>query len=471
MSASDVNSVTLSHPTTQLTEQLSSEQPQADRTDRIALEPNALEPKSSNDQGYRLLWGLAAGLLIGGGVVWTVTRTNSASVPAEAAASAPPARAVEVVQLTNGEGVQVIELIGQVEARSSATLRSQTSGVVQQILVEPGDAINQGMTIAILDDSDQQLALSQAQANLAAERSNLAELDTGTRPEIIEQRRAAVESTQAREQEAIDNLQRTQDLVSEGALSERSLIEARTSVDATRAARLEEAAALAEAIAGPRTEEIAAQQAVVAASQAAVNQAQLALNRTRIQATANGIVDERIANVGDYLEAGDSLLSSINQNDLDVFLEIPEELTGQMVPGLTVNLTTRALPDWQGQATITGTIPTADAASRRQRVRLQLNNPPEGLLPGMAIQAQLEQTSDVPSFTVSRDALVQRAGEWVVFAVENEQAQILEVELIADMGETVAIASNQLQDSDAIVVRGGEGLQDGAVVRITNEQG
>ena len=449
MSSSDLHAATLTHPT---------EEKQAEHT-------------LYRYQGYRWLPWLVIGVFIGGGLTWQFMPSNREVASSEAITQELPPRAVEVTRLTNGEGIQWVELIGQVEARTSATLRSQTSGIVQQILVEPGDAVSAGMTVAILDDSDQRLALSQAQANFASERSNLAELEVGTRSEIIEQRRAALQSAQAREQEAEDNLQRTQDLVTEGALSERSLIEARTSVDAARAERLEAAATLAEATAGPTAEEIAAQRATVAASQSAVNQAQLELSRTRIQATTEGIVESRVANVGDYLEASSSVLAFVNRGELDVFLEIPEELTGQISPGLAVNLTTRALPDWQGRATIAGTIPTADAASRRQRVRLQLDNPPADLLPGMSIQGQLELSSDTPSFTVSRDALVQRAGDWVIFAVTNEQVQEIGVELVADLGEEVAIFSDALQDDQSIVVRGGEGLQDGAVVNVTNEQG
>ncbi|MEL6381412.1 MAG: efflux RND transporter periplasmic adaptor subunit [Cyanobacteria bacterium J06626_18] len=429
-----------------------------------------VEQKQLRQQRFYWLPWLMLGILAGGGFVSYFSHSDRRVTAAESAAPAPPPRPVEVASLTAGEGVRSIELIGQVEARTSATLRSQTSGVVQQILVEPGDAVSAGVAVAILDDSDQQLALSQAQASLASERSNLAELEVGTRSEIIEQRRAALQSAEVREQEATDNLQRTQELVSEGALAERSLIEARAAVDAAQATRLEAAATLAEATAGPTVEEIAAQEAIVAANQAAVDQTQLGLSRTRIQATTDGVVESRVANVGDYLEAGDPILAMVNRSELDIFLEIPEELTGQITTGLPVTLTARALPDWQGQASITGTLPTANEASRRKQVRLRLENPPPELLPGMSVQGTLQLTSNTLGFTLSRDALVQRAGGWVVFAVADEQAQAIEVELVADMGETVAISSNQLQNGQSIVVRGSEGLQDGAAVNVVEQE-
>jgi len=51
---------------------------------------------------------------------------------------------------------------------------------VQQVLVQSGDRVTPG-TIAILDDADQQLAVAEAQARLAQERSELARLEVGTR--------------------------------------------------------------------------------------------------------------------------------------------------------------------------------------------------------------------------------------------------------------------------------------------------
>lgn len=434
----------------------------------IPLERPAKAEAGRSRSYYGFLW-LAIGVLAGGGAVWFLNRGSGEVTASEPVVQGPPPRPVEVTSLTAGAGVQSVELMGQVEARISATVRSQTSGVVQQILVEPGDVIGTGAPIAVLDDADQRLALSQAEANLASERSNLAELEVGTRPEIIEQRRALLQSAQVREAEARDNLQRTQELVSAGALAERSLIEARTAVDDAQASRLEATATLAEATAGPTAEEIAAQRAIVAASQAAVEQAQLSLSRTQIQATAAGTVEARMANVGDYLETGDPIVSMIDRSNLDIFLEIPEELAGQMVPGLPVELTTRALPEWRGQAAITSLLPTTDAASRRQRVRLQLTAPPSGLLPGMAVQGTLALESSTPGFAISRDALVQRAGEWLVFAVTDEQAQAIPVELIADMGTAVAIAADELQAGQSIVITGAEGLQDGASINITNQ--
>jgi multidrug efflux pump subunit AcrA (membrane-fusion protein) len=402
-----------------------------------------------------------------GGTLWHALNHNGAK-PQTAAAQqkTPPPRAISTTTLATGSATRKVQLLGQVESRQQATIRSRIDGLVEEILVQPGDRITKGMTIAILDNADGKVALSEAKARLAQERSNLARLEVGTRPEIIAQRRASLSSAQAREQEAEDDLNRTSDLVSQGARSQRNLIEARSALDDARGARLEAEAALAEAIAGPIREEIAAQQANVEAAQAAVNRAEINLQRTQIKAIADGVLQQRRVSPGDYVESADEIATMVASDNLDVFLEVPEELTGAIKPGLPVVLNARALPQWQGRATITGVVPAADTASRRQRVRVSLDNPPPNLLSGMAVTGNLELSSDRPSFVISRDAVTRRQDRWFVYTVAENKAREIEVDLVADMGDRLAIYNPQLRSGQAIVLKGGDGLSEGTAVKV-----
>jgi RND family efflux transporter MFP subunit len=456
-------------------------------------------------------------------------QTNGAQ-SANAQSQGPPPRAVELTTLTPGNGVRQVQLIGQVEATEQATIRAQTSGVLREIRVQAGDRVLQNQVIARLDDADQQLALAEAQGQLAEAQGQLDRLEVGTRSEVISQRQAELRAAAAREQEArerlnglialqpkriaqrqselasaqaqerqaLDNLQRTQPLAAEGAQSQRLLVEAESAADQARSERagaeaaltetdvdsrqqiavaktaLENAmsersqiaATLAEAKAGPTREELETQRARTRTAQAAVNQAKLALQRTQIRTTSDGVVQTRQVSPGDYVQANGAILTMIAGDRLDLFLELPEDLTGQVTPGLAIELTARALPNWQSRTTITAVVPTADAASRRQRVRVQLNNPPPELLPGMAIDGQLALPSNQPSFVISRDALTQHQNQWLVFTVEQNQAKAIEVQKVADMGAKVAISNPQLQTGQSVVLVGGDGLRDGAPVKV-----
>ncbi|MBD2099773.1 efflux RND transporter periplasmic adaptor subunit [Leptolyngbya sp. FACHB-261] len=424
------------------------------------------ETPSQTSSPNRWLWVVLAVMVTTGGIAtWRSLAAGPASEPA-VAQQGPPPRAVETTALTQGTSARQVQLLGQVEASERATVRAQTSGVIQQLLVQPGERVQPGMTIAVLDGADQQLALSQAEARLAQQRSNLARLTVGTRPEIIAQREAALSAATAREQEAIDNLRRTETLVQEGALSQRGLIEARSAVDAARGERLEAQAQLAEAQAGPIREEIDAQRANMAAAQAEVNQAKLAQLRTQVKATSTGVVERRLVSRGDYVQNNGELVSLISGDRLDIFLELPEELTGRVTPGMPIQLTSRALPQWNQRTTVTAVVPAADSASRRQRVRVRLENVGQRLLPGMAITGTLGLPSNRPSFVVSRDTLTQRQNQWLVFALAEGKAKQIPVEMVTDMGETVAIYSSELQPGQEIVLRGGDTLRDGAPVKV-----
>ena len=425
-------------------------------------------PESSKNQSRLAKWLLTILLLVGGAAFRQVF--ISSTVPtAKTSMQAPPPKPVETMALTAGTGNRQVRLLGQVEAGSRATLSPQIDGMVQRVLVKEGDRVTPGMTVAILDDADPRLALAEAQARLAQERGNLARLQVGTRPEIIAQRQAELNAAKARELEAQDNLERVSGLTEEGALSQRALVEAKTRADAATSDKFRVQALLTEAQAGPTKEEIEAQQGLVAAAQAAVEQAELGMQRTKIKATFSGIVQSRDVDPGDYMEVNDPILTLVSDRSVDIFLEIPESLSGQVASGMTVNLTARALSGWQQKAQITAVVPTADTASRRQLVRVSLDNPPQGLLPGMAIGADLAMpVKNADTFIVPRDALTRQGDNWLLFAVDNNQAQQLEIEVVADLGKEVVITNPELQSGTEIVIKGGDGLTDDAAINVVN---
>jgi HlyD family secretion protein len=406
--------------------------------------------------------------LVGVGVLvwqWLVPSLSLSKTVAAPQKTISP-RAVETISLQTGSGTKTIQLLGQVESTDRSTVKAQTGGVIELISVQPGDRVRVGQTIAILDDSEQQLDLSQAEAELAQERSNLARLEVGTRSEIIAQRQAAVTSAKAREKEAIDNLKRTSNLVKQGALSQRSLVEANAEVDEIEGNRLEAEALLAEAVSGPIREEIEAQRSRLNAAIARVDRAKLNRQRTQIIANTTGVVETRHVSQGDFLETSDQVITLIGDDRLDIFLELPEDLGSKVSVGMTIELTARALPQWKQRSTITAIVPSADQVSRRQRIRIGLNNPPSGLLSGMAISGNLFIPSNDSGFLVSRDVLTRRQDKWFVFAIENGKAKQYEVEMVSDLGETVVITSDRLRSGQNIVIRGGDSLQDGSVVKV-----
>jgi len=145
-------------------------------------------------------------------------------------------------------------LLGQVEASKSATVRTQTAGLVQRVLVEVGDRVTR----------NDRCHLRRCRSGLgigsrlnSPGQSELARLEVGTGVKSL----LSVEPNYVqplRGKETEDNLRRYSELVAEGAFSKRTLVEARTAADAAQGERLQ-AEAAGEATAGPTREEIDAQ--------------------------------------------------------------------------------------------------------------------------------------------------------------------------------------------------------------------
>ncbi len=79
-----------------------------------------------------------------------------------------------------------------------ATLSMQASGVVAEILVKEGDAVDAGQVILRLQNSHQRAAVAQAEAALASARAGLAALEAGSRSQEIASAQAGLEAIQAR---------------------------------------------------------------------------------------------------------------------------------------------------------------------------------------------------------------------------------------------------------------------------------
>ena len=94
---------------------------------------------------------------------------------------------ITLLTLEKGELSERVALLGESRSQTDAAIKTQTEGVVSQLLVDVGDNIVAGQDVAVLDGLDQRIALAQADARLAEARSRLDELQNGTRSQVLQQ--------------------------------------------------------------------------------------------------------------------------------------------------------------------------------------------------------------------------------------------------------------------------------------------
>ena len=109
-------------------------------------------------------------LALGGALSHRLWKTASA----EATGVEPPtAVPVEVARVKLAPFVEEVEAVGTVAARHDVTVSAEATGRVVAVRVEVGDQVQQGTLLAEVDPELRQLAVEQAEAQLALAQGNL----------------------------------------------------------------------------------------------------------------------------------------------------------------------------------------------------------------------------------------------------------------------------------------------------------
>jgi len=98
-------------------------------------------------------------------------------------------------------------------------------------------------------------------------------------------------------------------------------------------------------------------------------------------------------------------------------------------------------------------VPSANAASRADGAGAP-RKPTPRIITRNGDSGRTQLRTNSPSFVVPRDALTRRGEQWLIYSVVEGKAKQFEVELIADMGEKMAISNEQLKVGQPVVVCG-----------------
>jgi HlyD family secretion protein len=224
---------------------------------------------------------------------------------------------------------------GYIEGRYTY-LASAIGGTLEKLPVSRGDQIKIHNLIFVLDQQPESDQLQQAQKNLAQAQQTLMDLEKGQRQTVLEQIKA--QRAQAIAVMTLDRktLIRYKKLYLKGAIDKQSVDTAQANFDRDMKKIKELNANLAEAKLGARTNQIKAQQEVVAAAKADVQQAQWALHQKTMYAPISALVFDTYYRVGEYVPAGQSIVSLLAPQNIKLIFFIPEPLLSTISLGQTV---------------------------------------------------------------------------------------------------------------------------------------
>lgn len=251
-----------------------------------------------------------------------------------------------------GGDSDAITASGTVEA-TEADLGFQSGGRVDEVLVKEGDVVQQGDVLARLDRSELLARRQAANAQLAAARALLNELQNGARPQEERQAQSAVTAARRRMDEANATLARTRRLYDGGAVSKEALDQAQTAYTVAKAQADQASDQLSLVNTGPRTERIEAQRALVQQAQAAVEQVQATLDNTVVVAPFSGVVTVRHREPGESVAPGLPVITLMNPNDRWVRIYVREDQIGRTHLQQAATITTDSHPGKKYQGRVT----------------------------------------------------------------------------------------------------------------------
>ena len=290
---------------------------------------------------------------------------------------------------------------------------SRVSGQVIKVDVEEQQLVHKGDTIAEMDPTDYQVALEQAQANLATAQAqyeqasvNVPITGVNVKTQIstsgadvlgtaasVEQAQAQVQAADARIAQAkaaalkskldverytplvakdVISKQQYDAAVATAAADEAAYEEAQRNAAASQGAvgvakaRLAQSESQAQQSRKNGPQQLKVQQATAAAAEASVKQAEarvdqakLNLGYAKIVAPQDGIVSKKSVVVGENLSVGQSLVTIVPLQDLWVTANFKETQLAEMKPGQDVNIKVDAL----GGRKFTGTVTRVGGAT------------------------------------------------------------------------------------------------------------
>ena len=212
-------------------------------------------------------------------------------------------------------------------------------------------------------------------------------------------------------------------------------------------------------------------------SEARVAEIVAILERKQIRAPFSGIVGIRQVDLGQYLSAGDPVVSLQSLHPIYVNFGVPQQAIGQMTLGREVRMTSGDL----GGATFTGRVTALDSVvdetTRNVQVQATLPNPEGKLRPGMFVQTEVVVGANRSVIALPASAVSYAPygdSMFIVTDLKGPDGQPYRgvrqqfVKVDGARGDQVAVVSG-VQPGDEVVTSGVFKLRNGAAVQVNNK--
>ncbi len=252
---------------------------------------------------------------------------------------------------------QMYEAVGTVRPKTETRIEARITGQVLDVHANPGDQVEKGALLVMLDSRQMTSRLEQARQALKTARAGR------------EQTRHALEAAQAARKQASANFDRVKTYFASQAATAQELEAAEANFRQ------------AEAGVKRAQEALAAAEAGILQAEAVVKESTISLEYAQILAPETGIILKRFVEPGDLALPGKPLVALRTSGALRLEAYVREGLITRVTPGGSLQVSIETL-DVQVNATVEEIVPYADPRSRTFLVKAAMPTV-DGLYPGM----------------------------------------------------------------------------------------
>jgi len=375
-----------------------------------------------------------------------------------------------------------VRAIGNVEAYSVVSVKSQVGGELAKVHFQEGQDVKKGDLLFSIDPRPFEAALRQAEATLARDMAQVKQAEANLDQNLAQKKQAEANLARdlALEQNSVKEAQRYKDLAEKDYISKEQFDQVLTAAEAARATISADRAAVENMQAGIQASRAALEnvRSAVEASRAAVETARIQLGYCTIRSPLDGRTGSLLVQQGNLVKASDTqALVAINQvQPIYVAFSVPEQnLTGiekYMTLGrLKVEAFLTQEENRPEQGWLTFVDNAVDLTTGTIRLKGTFTNRERRLWPGQFVNVALTLTVESEAVVVPASALQTGQQGTFVFVVKPDQTAEARPVVTGPTVEGGTVVEKGLEPGEVVVTDGQLRLFPGAKVEVKNLPG
>ncbi len=363
--------------------------------------------------------------------------------------------------------------VGYLKPQDRVVVRSETSGTVERINVDEGIKVKSGQVLVHVSTNELELKKTIARTNYNQAVSdyrvekNLYLKDSDKSVHVsLKQLRLQADLAKADYENALNEYEVQKRLFNKDMTSATSFDNYRTAMEIKRITWQQAVLEWEQAKIKDKTR-LENYQNAIDINRANLKLAALELEKSKVKAPFNGIVKEKIVQMGGFIQNGSDLFELMDISKVHVRINIPEKEMRFASVGKAVSIRLDAMPGEEFRGKIKTLGLEADIKCRCFPADVVIDNEEQRLLPGMMAKVKMLAFEEANQIIVPRHSVIEKLSGSVVFIVRDGKAVQIPVVPGAMIEENVQIVSG-LSFGDQLIVVGQDLLANNEPVTVVN---